>query len=122
LQRWLQQLQGRAGITARIAADPTGNPLSRLRIDVDAEAARITAWDLVDALAAGDPPIIARDHEIEHNYFFLDPCNLHPGQEKIIADRLVQILDQAQQRNRLEATSLSERRRRQMLPLLQWPD
>lgn len=122
LEHWMERLQGRPGVIARIVADPTGNPLSRLRVDVDAGTAKITAWDLVDALAAGEMPIIARDHEVEHGYFFLDPCNLHPGQEVIIGNRLAQILDQAQQRNRLEPTPLAERRRLQIEPLLQWPD
>lgn len=122
LSYWLGRLQGKPGIAARIAADPTGNPLSRLRIDVDPQATRIAAWDIVDALAAGDPPIITRDHEVEHSYFFLDPCNLHPGQEIIVGDRLVQILGEALKRNRLDPTPLAERRKRQIEPLLHWPD
>jgi D-glucosaminate-6-phosphate ammonia-lyase len=121
-QQWKQRLDGRPGVLARITPDPTGNPLSRLRVDIDPEATKIAAWDIVDALASGDTPIIARDHEVEHNYFFLDPCNLHPGQEKIIGDRLVQILDEALKRNRLEPSSLAERRKRQLVPLLNWPD
>jgi D-glucosaminate-6-phosphate ammonia-lyase len=121
-QQWKQRLDGRPGVLARIAPDPTGNPLSRLRIDIDPEATKIAAWDIVDALASGEAPIIARDHEVEHNYFFLDPCNLHPGQEKIVGDRLVQILDEALKRNRIEPSSLAERRKRQLAPLLNWPD
>ena len=30
-------------------------------------------------------PVIVRDHEIEHGYFQMDPCNLHPGEETIVA-------------------------------------
>lgn len=122
LRHWLERLQGRAGITARIAADPTGNPLSRLRIEVDSAAACIAAWDLVDALAAGDPPIIARDHEVEHNYFFLDPCNLHPGQEGIVGDRLIAILEEAARANEPRISSMAQRRRNQLDRLLRWPD
>lgn len=122
LQHWKQNLDGRPGVLARITPDPTGNPLSRLRIDIDPEATRIAAWDIVDALASGDVPIIARDHEVEHNYFFLDPCNLHPGQEKVVGERLVRILDEALTRNRLKPSSLAERRKAQIEPLLRWPD
>jgi len=122
LKYWQDRLSGFAGISTRIAADPTGNPLSRLRIDVDVEGTRISAWDIVDALAAGEMPIIARDHEVEHHYFFLDPCNLHPGQEKIVGDRLVAILDGARKANTPRIGSLVERRNRYLKPLLAWPD
>ena len=47
------------------------------------------AWALPTALAAGDPPVIVRDHEVEHGHFFLDPCNLHPGEAEIVADAIV---------------------------------
>lgn len=122
LKYWQERLAGFAGISARIAADPTGNPLSRLRIDVDVEGTRISAWDIVDALAAGEMPIIARDHEVEHHYFFLDPCNLHPGQETIVGDRLVAILEEARKANTPQSSSLIERRNRYLKPLLAWPD
>lgn len=122
LKHWQDRLSGFAGITTRIAADPTGNPLSRLRIDVDPEVSKISAWDIVDALAAGEQPIIARDHEVEHHYFFLDPCNLHPGQEKIVGDRLVAILEEARKANTPRIGSLIERRNRYLKPLLAWPD
>lgn len=122
LKHWQDRLSGFAGIATRIAADPTGNPLSRLRIDVDVEASKISAWDIVDALATGEMPIIARDHEVEHHYFFLDPCNLHPGQEKIVGDRLVAILEEARKANTPRIGSLTERRNRYLKPLLAWPD
>ncbi|MCG3024206.1 hypothetical protein, partial [Escherichia coli] len=85
LELWKKTLDGRPGITALIEPDPTNNPLDRLRVIVSATDAHITAWDLVTALARGNPPIITRDHEVEHNYFYLDPCNLHPGQETVVA-------------------------------------
>ena len=40
-------------------------------------AAGVDAGTLAAALAAGDPPVIVRDHMIEHGFFDLDPCNLH---------------------------------------------
>ena len=75
-----------------IVPDPTDNPLDRLKVAVDPDAARITAWDLATALAKGDRPVIVRDHEAEHGHFFLDPCNLHPGEAEVVAGRLVSTL------------------------------
>ncbi|MCW3475280.1 aminotransferase class V-fold PLP-dependent enzyme [Limobrevibacterium gyesilva] len=122
LELWQTTLEGRAGITPAIVADPTNNPLDRLHVAVDPAAAHITAWDLADRLAAGSQPVIVRDHEIEHGYFYMDPCNLHPGEEVIVAGRLAEELDRAQESNDVIATKLSDRRARRLRSLLSWPN
>ena len=109
-------------MTALIEPDPTDNPLDRLRVIIDAEEAHITAWDLTTALAKGNPPIIARDHEVEHRYFYLDPCNLHPGQETIVASRLAEELDKARASNEVIATPFEDRSRHRFDGMLRWPD
>jgi uncharacterized pyridoxal phosphate-dependent enzyme len=122
LNLWKRTLDGRPGLTALIEPDPTSNPLDRLRLIVDPEQAHITAWDLADALAKGSPPIIVRDHEVEHRYFYLDPCNLHPGEEKIVAERLAQELDKARASNEIIATPIENRSKHRFDGLLRWPD
>ncbi|ARM91816.1 L-seryl-tRNA selenium transferase protein (plasmid) [Rhizobium sp. CIAT894] len=122
LNLWKKTLDGRPGVTALVEPDPTNNPLDRLRLIVDAEEAHITAWDLADALAKGSPPIIVRDHEVEHRYFYLDPCNLHPGQEVIVANRLAEELDKALASNEIIATPIENRSRHRFDGLLRWPD
>ncbi|TBE20815.1 aminotransferase class V-fold PLP-dependent enzyme (plasmid) [Rhizobium ruizarguesonis] len=122
LNFWKRTLDGRPGLTALIEPDPTNNPLDRLRLIVDPEQAHITAWDLADALAKGSPPIIVRDHEVEHRYFYLDPCNLHPGEEKIVAERLAQELDKARASNEIIATPIENRSRHRFDGALRWPD
>lgn len=122
LNLWKRTLDGRPGLTALIEPDPTHNPLDRLRLIVDPEQAHITAWDLADALAKGSPPIIVRDHEVEHRYFYLDPCNLHPGEETIVAERLAQELDKARASNEIIATPIENRSRHRFDGALRWPD
>ncbi|MGO6737038.1 aminotransferase class V-fold PLP-dependent enzyme [Rhizobium ruizarguesonis] len=122
LNLWKRTLDGRPGLTALIEPDPTNSPLDRLRLIVDPEQAHITAWDLADALAKGSPPIIVRDHEVEHRYFYLDPCNLHPGEEKIVAERLAQELDKARASNEIIATPIENRSRHRFDDALRWPD
>ncbi|KPH06320.1 aminotransferase class V-fold PLP-dependent enzyme (plasmid) [Rhizobium acidisoli] len=122
LNLWKRTLDGRPGVTALIEPDPTNNPLDRLRLIVDAEQAHITAWDLADALARGTPPIIVRDHEVEHRYFYLDPCNLHPGQDVIVANRLAEELDKARASNEIIATPIENRSRHRFDGVLRWPD
>lgn len=121
LKLWQQTLTGRPGVTATIVPDPTNNPLDRLMVTVSAQEAHITAWDLCDRLARGEPAVIVRDHELEHSRFYLDPCNLHPGQEKIVAERLLAQLARARESNEIIATSLDERRNRRAAYLDKWP-
>ena len=122
LNLWKKTLDGRPGVTALIEPDPTNNPLDRLRVIINAEEAHITAWDLTTALAKGSPPIIVRDHEVEHRYFYLDPCNLHPGQETIVASRLAEELDKARASNEVIATPFEDRSRHRFDGMLRWPD
>ena len=122
LDLWVETLDGRPGVTATIVPDPTDNPLDRLKLAIDPEAARITAWDFASAMARGDRPVILRDHEAEHGYVFLDPCNLHPDQEAIVAQRLIEELDRAQRSNEVIFTPLNERWLAQEAAILNWPD
>jgi len=122
LQLWRDALEGRPGVTAAIVPDPTDNPLERLHVAVEPAAAHITAWDLADRLASGNRPVIVRDHEIEHGYFLLDPCNLHPGEETIVASRLTEELDRALASNEIIATLVSDRRAARYRSRLAWPD
>ena len=121
LALWMKHLEGRPGITPSIVPDPTNNPLDRLMLALDPHVAHISAWELADALASGDPPVIVRDHEVEHGYFFLDPCNLHPGEAEIVADRLIEELEKARARGRVPRTS-AERKADRFARLLRWPD
>jgi L-seryl-tRNA(Ser) seleniumtransferase len=121
LDLWVKRFQGLPGIEATIIPDPTNNPLDRLRLGIDPEKARIAAWELADALAAGDPPVIVRDHEVEHGFFQMDPCNLHPGEAAVVADRVAAELERARTRN-AEPSSVLERKKRRFQKLLSWPD
>lgn len=122
LDTWVAALTGRPGVLARIVPDPTDNPLDRLEVHVDPEGAHISAWGLADRLAAGDPPVIVRDHEVEHGFFQMDPCNLHPGQEHVVAARFAEELDAAQKSNEIIGGSLFERRERRAAAVRRWPD
>lgn len=122
LELWLASFADRPGVTAVIEPDPTNNPLDRMKLSVDPEEAHITAWDLADALARGAPPVIVRDHEVEHGHFYLDPCNLHPGQEETVAERIVAELETARRSNTIISSPLIDRRNRRAASLAKWPD
>jgi L-seryl-tRNA(Ser) seleniumtransferase len=119
LELWRRHLNALPGLTATIVPDPTGNPLDRLEVVVDPREAGTTAWALASALAAGDPPVIVRDHEVEHGRFFLDPCNLHPGEAEVVAEAVANALASIRGR---PSPSLAELRARALRRLLAWPD
>src|SRR5918996_568396 len=121
LALWRACLEGRPGVRPEILPDPTDNPLDRLRVHVDAAAAGVTAWDLATALAAGDPPVIVRDHHAENGFFDLDPCNLHDGEAEIVADQLAAALERGLA-GKIPATSLPDRRGARFARMLEWPD
>lgn len=122
LELWMSTLADRPGVTVTWEPDPTFNPLDRLKVRIDPAHAHITAWDLADALASGPRPVIVRDHEIEHGFFYMDPCNLHPGEERIVAERLGEELDKARRSNTIIATPLERRRNRRAEAAQTWPD
>jgi L-seryl-tRNA(Ser) seleniumtransferase len=122
LDTWVAALADRPGVTATIVPDPTDNPLDRLKVSIDPQEARITAWNLAQRLASGDRPVIVRDHEIEHGHFFLDPCNLHPEQEHIVAERMVEELKTAALSNDVIATPIEEVWLTREQNILNWPD
>jgi D-glucosaminate-6-phosphate ammonia-lyase len=115
LDLWLATLQGIPGIQAEIVPDPTNNPLDRLQVLVHPDCG-FSAASLASALAAGDPPVIVRDHETERGHFYLDPCNLHPGEAEIVAGRLSNTLRSS------NAARFAEAGKDRLKALLNWPD
>jgi L-seryl-tRNA(Ser) seleniumtransferase len=125
LTLWREALSCFAGVRAEIDTDPTGNPLDRLKLQIDPRQARTTAWDLADALArppAGEAPVIVRDHEAEQHFFFIDPCNLHPGEEHVVLARLVAELERAQEARDPRVTPFHQRAARRVAGRRNWPD
>lgn len=116
LDLWQSALTGISGVSAGIVPDPTGNPLSRLRVAIH-PASGFSAAGLAAVLAAGNPPVFVRDPEVERGYFELDPCNLHPGEAEIVAERLVAVLSAAARPHdamrQVDRTAAS---------ILRWPD
>ncbi len=92
LHLWQSALDGIDGVTARIVADPTGNPLDRLQVGIDAGTTGWTAAQAVAELGAQSPKIIVRNHEVEHDFFQLDPCNMLAGQAEHVARVIAEVL------------------------------
>jgi L-seryl-tRNA(Ser) seleniumtransferase len=117
---WRERLSEISGIRVEPSPDPTGNPVTRLRVSVLPESGT-TAWTLADALAAGERPVSVRDDEIERGYFELDPCNVRAGEAEEIADRLLAELSKAR-RGLLPPVSYAVWNARRTRARLAWPD
>jgi D-glucosaminate-6-phosphate ammonia-lyase len=115
LTLWQDTLSAIPGLEPRIVADPTDNPLERLKVFVHPSSG-FSAASLAAILANGAPPIMVRDHEVQRGHFYLDPCNLHPGEAQIVAHRLTAIL-RASNAARFETTPVASAR-----PPISWPD
>jgi L-seryl-tRNA(Ser) seleniumtransferase len=119
LKLWMDRLAKVPGLKPSIVPDPTDNPLDRLKLEVNAAESGTTAWALASALARAEPPIIVRDHEVEHGHFYLDPCNLHPGEAEVVANQIAAVAAAIRGK---PSPDLADMRRRQYEALLAWPD
>ena len=115
IELWRTALAGLKGIEIRVSPDSTDNPVDRLEVRVRPESG-FTAYGLVSALAASDPPIMVRGHQAEQGRFWMDPCNLHPGEAEAVAQGLTAILKAPPPPNAMAMPSKSS------AGTLKWPD
>ncbi|KAB2726450.1 aminotransferase class V-fold PLP-dependent enzyme [Brucella anthropi] len=116
LELWHTKLNGFKGVRSEIVPDPTDNPLDRLEVSIS-PGSGFTAAGLAKALAELDPPIIVRGHEVERGHFYLDPCNLHPGEASIVAESISRLLENDERPDFAMMMPL-----RSSATVLMWPD
>lgn len=83
------------GLAISLEADPTGNPVTRVRIRVDEAEAGLAAADLNRSLAAQDPAIYIRSHDNDPCSLLLDPCALSDDNTRLVCQRIANIVKQA---------------------------
>jgi len=115
IELWSKALTGHKGIDVHVAPDTTDNPVDRLELTVRPQSG-YTAYGLVSALAASDPPIMVRGHQAEQGRFWLDPCNLHPGEAELVGKRIAELLTGERPANAMAVPTKST------AGTLKWPD
>lgn len=65
-------LGGITGLRLERQPDPPGNPFERLMLHVDPSRAGLSAFQLAEGLAAGDPKIVLRSLHADQGYLLLD--------------------------------------------------
>lgn len=102
VEKFVEGLSGIPGLTITVEPDPTGNPIQRVKVQVDPEVVGLTAFEVSAELAAGDPPIMVRDHQaIDLGFFFLDPCNVNEKQTEIVINAIRTLVGLPQEKKKL---------------------
>lgn len=92
VESWIASLDGLQGLAIARHADWTGNPITRVEIVLDPDAAGLFAWELAERLMARDPAIAVRDDLAEHQKLYLDPCNLTPDEARSVAEGIRDVI------------------------------
>ena len=84
IQDWLE---GVRGLIVEEHADPTGNPITRLKISIAPAVSGLDIGEFAKGLRNGDPSIVVRDHYVDLGFFEIDPCNMKAGDPEIVVRR-----------------------------------
>ncbi len=90
--KMLGELSGLTGLQAEPSTDVV-RPIPRVRITIDPGQARMSAAQLVQALASQDPDIRVRPVDLTAGVFEIDFRNLRPGDAEEIIDALRKYLE-----------------------------
>jgi len=90
------QLEKVNGISAVPIEDPTGNPITRVQVNVNTKEAGIDAFILANELKEAKTPIITRSHHVEEGYFQLDMCFINDNDIDYICTEIKTVLNKSQ--------------------------
>ena len=79
------------GLCLEELPDPTGNPITRLKVSIDSTVSCLEIGELCKALYQGNPTIVVRDHHLDLGFFEIDPCNMKPGDPETIIRRFQEL-------------------------------
>ena len=80
------------GLALGIDPDPNGCPFSRARLMPNPEICGHSAASLTEALAEGDPTVVARAHRVDEGYFYLDAIEMTDEEIKYACDMVRSVL------------------------------
>ncbi|MDH5362554.1 MAG: aminotransferase class V-fold PLP-dependent enzyme [Aigarchaeota archaeon] len=76
----------------KVFPDETGCPIPRAKLRLDEGRLRLTAGEVANALRNGTPPIVVREFYVGEGVLVLDAMCLRDGEERVVAERLQEIL------------------------------
>lgn len=88
----VEDLRDISGIRGSIVQDEAGRAIFRAKLALDEEVLGFGARRLAELLESGNPAIYTRSHKAAIGVLYIDPRPLLPGQERMIAARIKQIV------------------------------
>lgn len=86
------QLQDLNGVAVTLERDKVGQPVTRVRLEVDSTVAGIDAEGICRELTKGSPSIKPRAHHTDEGWFLLEPIHVTRDELDLVASRLHEIL------------------------------
>ncbi|WP_213974887.1 DgaE family pyridoxal phosphate-dependent ammonia lyase [Tepidanaerobacter acetatoxydans] len=92
--KWIvEQFKNIQGITASIIQDEAGREIYRAQLKFDEKKLKISTDEIINKLEMGEPSIFTRNYYANLGIISIDPRTLLSGQEKIIVNRIKEILN-----------------------------
>ncbi|MGA7669908.1 MAG: aminotransferase class V-fold PLP-dependent enzyme [Nitrolancea sp.] len=91
-QQMLDMLQDIPGVIASLERDKVGQPVTRVRLEIDPAAAGLDAAQICRELEKSEPSIKPRAHHTDEGWFLLEPVHITEGEMKYAAKRLRDIV------------------------------
>ena len=92
LDRAEQMLRNICGLRLEREWDPPGNPFERLMLHVDPRVARLSAFQLGQALAAGKPKVVLRTLHADRGYLLLDVRRIDDAELDLVVGRVRDVM------------------------------
>lgn len=106
VEMWRSGLSDVSGIEAkRLATNEAGQPVVRLELTIDPNAANVTASDVIERLWAGNPRVAVLAGA--ENRFYVTPDTLGPGEDVTVLERLREALAMGERTNDKETTDVA---------------
>lgn len=87
----LDRLSRIDGLIVSYEPDPTHNPITRVKVEVDALKLGINAAQLAAGCLQGVPRVVVRSHHVDLGYFLIDPCNMTDEDMVITCERIEEV-------------------------------
>jgi L-seryl-tRNA(Ser) seleniumtransferase len=88
------ELQNLDGVGVSLERDKVGQPVIRVRLEINPGVVGVDAAEVCRQLTAGSPSIKPRAHHTDEGWFYLEPNHVTRGELNHVAGRLRQILQE----------------------------
>lgn len=91
--QWIvEQFENIQGVSASVVQDEAERKIFRAQLKFDEQKLKISTYEIIKQLEEGEPAIFTRNYYANLGVISIDLRPLLPGQEKIVVDRLREIL------------------------------